>query len=134
MKRNPVVHFEMPAKDKKRVSEFYSKVFGWNMVQLGEEMGNYILASTTDTDEKTQTPKEPGSINGGFFDWADNDLDRVPHLVISVENLEKSIEDVKAAGGITISPKMDIPGVGKYVSFKDTEGNVVGMLQAPPMA
>jgi predicted enzyme related to lactoylglutathione lyase len=28
---------------------------------------------------------------------------------------------------------MDIPGIGKYASFKDTEGNIVGMLQPTPM-
>lgn len=31
-KMNPVVHFEMPAKDKKRVADFYSKVFGWDII------------------------------------------------------------------------------------------------------
>lgn len=46
---NPVVHFEMPAKDKKRVLEFYTKVFGWNMKQLGNDMGNYILAGTSES-------------------------------------------------------------------------------------
>ncbi len=28
-KINPVVHFEMPAEDSKRMADFYSKVFGW---------------------------------------------------------------------------------------------------------
>ena len=63
---NPVVHFEMPAKDKKRVSDFYSKVFGWQMQQMGAEMGNYLLAQTADTDEKGMV-KTPGAINGGFL-------------------------------------------------------------------
>jgi len=26
---NPVVHFEMPATDRKRMAGFYSKAFGW---------------------------------------------------------------------------------------------------------
>lgn len=63
---NPVVHFEMPAKDKKRVSDFYSKVFGWQMTQLGQEMGNYILAGTIPVDEN-QMAINPGAINGGFL-------------------------------------------------------------------
>ncbi len=29
MKMNPVVHFEMPAEDRKRMADFYAKVFGW---------------------------------------------------------------------------------------------------------
>ena len=80
---NPVVHFEMPAKDKKRTSEFYSKAFGWQMNQLGEEMGNYLLAGTTPVDEN-RMPKEPGAINGGFFAYQDKEGFNVPHLIIKV--------------------------------------------------
>ena len=39
-KMNPVVHFEMPADDKKRMADFYSQAFGWKTQMLGEEMGN----------------------------------------------------------------------------------------------
>ena len=60
VKMDPVVHFEMPAKDKKRVSDFYSKVFGWNIVQTGPEMGNYLLAQTAETDQQGMV-KTPGT-------------------------------------------------------------------------
>ena len=129
MKSDPVVHFEMPAKDKKRVAEFYSKVFGWNMQQLGEEMGSYILAQTAETDEKTMMMKRPGAINGGFFEYKDEELYRVPHLVIAVENLDESIKKVEEAGGKIDTKKMEIQGIGMYVSIKDSEGNIIGMLQ-----
>ncbi|HEX2169540.1 MAG TPA: VOC family protein [Nitrososphaera sp.] len=49
---NPVVHFELPAEDRRRMADFYTKVFGWKTEQLGEDMGNYVLATTTDSDEK----------------------------------------------------------------------------------
>lgn len=127
MKKNPVVHFEMPAVDKKRVSDFYSKVFGWKMQQLGPEMGDYVLAETTETENSR--PKTPGAINGGFFEKKDDELNRAPHVVISVENIEESIKAVNESGGQVIGEKMNIPGVGLYVSFKDTEGNIVGILQ-----
>ena len=48
---NPVVHFEMPAEDRQRMADFYAKTFGWQMQMFGEEMGNYVLVSTTETDE-----------------------------------------------------------------------------------
>lgn len=128
MKKSPVVHFEMPAKDKKRVSDFYSKAFNWEMVQTGPEMGNYIVAHTTETDENEMV-KTPGNINGGFFDYKDEPGYNAPHIVISVDDLEKSIEDVKSAGGEVSGEPMDIPGIGKYISIKDTEGNIVGVLQ-----
>lgn len=127
-KTNPVVHFEMPAKDKKRVATFYSHVFKWKMVQLGADMGDYILAQTTDTDEKGMV-QTPGAINGGFFAYKDDDLNRTPHLVISVDDIDESIKAVEEAGGKIEGKKMDIPGVGTYISFRDSEDNIVGMLQ-----
>lgn len=131
MKKSPVVHFEMPAKDKARVSKFYTDVFGWQMTQLGEEMGNYVLAGTTPVDEN-QMAINPGAINGGFFEYSDKPGFTSPHVVIQVENLDESIEAVKKSGGQITSDKMDIPGVGTYVAFIDSEGNNVGMLQPAP--
>lgn len=128
MKSNPVVHFEMPAKDKKRVSDFYSKVFSWKMQQLGSEMENYVLAQTTETDEKGMV-KTPGTINGGFFDYKDEPGFKYPSVVIAVDNLTESMEKVKKEGGEVLGTPMEIPGIGTYVAFHDTEGNRVGMLQ-----
>jgi predicted enzyme related to lactoylglutathione lyase len=133
MAMDSVVHFEMPAEDNKRVSQFYSTVFGWGMQQMGSDMGSYLLAMTTQSDEKTGRPKNPGAINGGFFEKKDDELNRVPHLVISVDNLQEKMKMVKENGGEIIGESMDIPGVGKYASFRDTEGNIVGILQPQGM-
>ena len=133
---NPVVHFEIPAEDAGRMSEFYSRVFGWKTQQLGPEMGNYVLVQTTETGENG-FPKEPGRINGGFAQKSkDNESTSV---VIAVENIQDAMKKVKAAGGTVLGGQKpgepdDIPGVGLYVSFVDTEGNRVGMLQPAPMA
>ena len=66
MKMNPVVHFEMPYEDSERLAKFYNQAFGWQMQKLGKEMGDYVLAATTETDENRMV-KKPGAINGGFF-------------------------------------------------------------------
>ncbi|HSW48062.1 MAG TPA: VOC family protein [Candidatus Saccharimonadales bacterium] len=138
-KQDPVVHFEMPSKDNKRVSDFYSGVFGWKMNQLGAEMGDYLLAQTTETDDKNMV-QTPGAINGGFFKYQDKAGFNVPHLVINVDNLEESMKKVEEAGGKIIGGASgpgkidDIPGIGRYISFEDSEGNHVGMLQPAPRA
>ena len=82
---NPVVHFEMPAEDKNRMVDFYAKAFGWQMQMLGEEMGNYVVVSTTESDEGGRA-KMPGAINGGFFiKSSDNSA---PSVVISVDDVK----------------------------------------------
>jgi uncharacterized protein len=124
---NPVVHFEMPYEDKARVSGFYAKAFGWQTQAMGEEMGNYVLATTTAS--KDGRPVEPGAINGGFFEKKPDWPDQHPSVVIAVDNIVQSMAQVTQAGGKVLGEPMDIPGVGAYVSFTDTEGNRVGMLQ-----
>jgi predicted enzyme related to lactoylglutathione lyase len=129
MSNNPVVHFEMPYKDAKRVSEFYKQAFGWGMNETGEDMGNYIVAQTAETDENRMV-KTPGTINGGFYNLSMAPQSTQPSVVISVDDLNKAMEDVKAAGGEMLGEPQEIPGIGLWVSFKDSEGNRVSILQA----
>jgi hypothetical protein len=126
MKMNPVVHFEMPSVNNKRVKKFYEAAFGWEMNQLGKDFGDYLLATTSPVDQKNMHKKK-GAINGGFFKKGESGS--VPHLVISVDNVAKHMAVVKKAGGKILGKPMDIPGIGTFVMFKDTEGNRVGMPQ-----
>jgi uncharacterized protein len=65
MKMYPVVHFEMPYENQKRVEDFYASVFGWEHEVMGSSMGNYITVKTTDTDDKG--PKNPVPLMVDFF-------------------------------------------------------------------
>ncbi len=125
-----VVHFEMPYDDAKRVAAFYESAFGWDTKNLGPEMGGYVLAMTTASD--ANGPTTPGAINGGFFarkpDWPA----QYPSVVIAVADVAAASEKVRRAGGEVLGEPMEIPGVGRYVSFTDCEGNRVGMLQPTP--
>ncbi len=127
-KMNPVVHFELPAEDRKRMAEFYTNVFGWRTQMLGPEMGNYVIATTTEPDEMGR-PKNPGAINGGFFTRSDDKPAQYPSVVIAVENINEHMTKVESAGGKVLGEPMDIPGVGLYVAFFDTEGTRLSMLE-----
>ena len=127
---DPVVHFEMPYQDGRRMARFYRSVFGWETKELGKESGDYVLATTTDTDDVG--PKRRGVINGGFFpkkaDWPA----QYPSVVIAVEDIGRAMKKVKDAGGKVLGDPMDIPDVGRYVSFEDSEGNRVSILEPTP--
>ena len=124
---DPVVHFEMPYDDRTRMAKFYESAFGWQMQMFGEDMGNYVVATTTETGESG--PKKPGAINGGFFprkaDWPA----QYPSVVIAVQDIRDAMKKVSGAGGKVLGEPMEIPGVGQYVSFTDPEGNRVSILQ-----
>jgi hypothetical protein len=53
----------------------------------------------------------------------------VPSIVIAVDEIKESMKKVASAGGKVLGEPMDIPGVGSFVSFIDTEGNRVSLLQ-----
>ena len=127
-KMNPVVHFEMPAEDRKRMADFYTNVFGWQAQLLGEDMGNYVTVATTEIDENGR-PKMPGAINGGFYPKTTDMPNPVPSIVIAVDDIKEASKNVTKAGGKVLGEPVNIPGVGSYVSFIDTEGNRVSLLQ-----
>ena len=127
---NPVVHFEMPYDNRDRLAKFYESAFGWQMEMLGDDMGSYVVATTTETDQTG--PKKPGAINGGFFPKKPDWPAQHPSVVIAVDNIKEAMRKVAGAGGKVLGEPMEIPGVGQYVSFTDTEGNRVSMLQPLP--
>jgi len=127
---DPVVHFEMPYKDRVRMAKFYKSAFGWQTQMLGEEMGNYVLATTVETNEKG--PIRPGAINGGFYPKRPDWPAQYPSIVIAVIDIKKAIGKVVKAGGTVLGEPTEIPGVGSYVSFVDPEGNRVSMLLPVP--
>ncbi len=124
---NPVVHFEMPASDRKRMAEFYTAAFGWKAQMLGEEMGNYVTVATSETDENGR-PKFPGAINGGFYPVREGET-ACPSIVIAVDDIGESIKKITGGGGKLLNEPVEIPGVGMFVAFADTEGNRVSILQ-----
>ena len=127
---NPVVHFEMPFDDRARMARFYQSAFGWQTQMLGPDMGDYVVATTTETADGR--PTHPGTINGGFFQRKADWPAQYPSVVIAVDDIRAAIGQVSAAGGQVLGEPMEIPGVGQYVSFMDTVGNRVSMLQPLP--
>ena len=124
---NPVVHFELPYRDRERAARFYSVAFGWKTQMLGPEMGNYLLVTTAVADVKPGAAA--GAINGGLFPFKPDWPAQYPSVVIGVEDIHAAMKRVKKAGGEVLGEPMEIPGVGQYVAFMDTEGNRNSMMR-----
>jgi len=101
---NPVINFEMPAENKKRMSIFYTKVFNWQTEQLGPEMGEYVMVMTTESDENG--PKKSGAINGGFYQKTKDVMTHHPSIVIQVDDLKEHITKVENSGGKVLGEPM----------------------------
>ena len=124
-----VVHFEIPTDDMGRASEFYRSIFGWQLMDMSGQGMDYTLAMTTPVNDQQQ-PTEPGAINGGMMKRSDDTP--APVITIDVESIDETLKQVEASGGSTVAPRQEIPGMGAFAYFKDSEGNVLGLWETTP--
>jgi len=120
-----VVHFEIPVDDRDRAKSFYGSVFKWSL--MDSDMGGgqvYTTAQTTAIDDNMR-PTEPSAINGGIMDR--NPGIGAPVITIGVDSIDDALKKVEANGGSTITPRTEIPNMGAFGYFKDSEGNVMGL-------
>lgn len=122
---NKVVHFEIPAEDLARARSFYGSLFGWELQQMDMDDGtSYTIVRTVPVDDQ-QMPTEPGAINGGMVQRTAETPS--PVLTVDVESVDDTLKQVEANGGSVVRPRSEIPGMGAFAYFKDTEDNVVGL-------
>jgi uncharacterized protein len=121
-----VVHFEIPVDDPSRAKEFYSSIFDWELQDADMGEGNiYTTVTTTPIDEQSRLPTEPGAINGGLMRRVAKTP--APVITIGVNAIDEALKKVEAGGGSVVQPRTEIPNMGAYAYFKDSEGNVVGL-------
>jgi uncharacterized protein len=123
-----VVHFEIPVDDRARAKEFYMSVFDWDLND--NDMGGgmvYTSAMTVAVDER-MSPKEPGAINGGIMNRTSDTP--APVITIQVDSIDEALKKVEAGGGATIQPRTEIPNMGAFAYFKDSEGNTMGLWES----
>ena len=126
-----VVHFEVPAKDVKRAKTFYSQVFGWKTNDSKMPTGDiYTSLMTTPMDDRMR-PKNPGAINGGMMQLREPYTG--PVITVHVDDITAALKNVESQGGKTVVKRTEMGQYGAYGYFKDTEGNLMGLFEAPKM-
>jgi uncharacterized protein len=121
-----VVHFEIPVDDAARAKEFYRSIFDWQLDDMDMGGGNvYTIVTTTPVDEQRRIPTEPGAINGGLMQRTPDTP--APVITIDVAAIDDALKKIEADGGSVVQPRTEIPGMGAFAYFKDSEGNVVGL-------
>ncbi|HEY6283494.1 MAG TPA: VOC family protein [Nitrososphaerales archaeon] len=121
-----IVHFEIPAKDVKRASTFYTKAFGWQITQFPNF--EYWSLVTTPSDQNG-SPSSPGAINGGLGKKGEMAPNAVT-VTISVKDIDAALANVKTLGGKVTGKKTPVGNMGFSAYFEDTEGNNIGLFQS----
>ena len=116
-------YFDISADDPRRVIRFYESVFGWRVERWDGPFEYWRI--------RTGSPDEPG-IDGGLAKRTEFWQSVTP--IIDVPDLDEFVRRIETEGGTIVEPRTTIPGVGYLASFKDTEGNVLAVLQADPSA
>lgn len=115
MSGNPV-HFEIPAQDTARAQKFYKDAFGWDF-QAMEGPQEYHMTRISDSTGAAVFPGDAGAIRV-YFD---------------VDDINAGTASLRDAGGEADDPQ-PVPGMGWFVTGKDTEGNVIGLWQTDESA
>jgi predicted enzyme related to lactoylglutathione lyase len=113
----PVVHWEINARDAKRVQEFYSNLFGWK-VDANNPM-NYGLVNTG----------SKGSPNGGIAQADENNPTPSVTFYVGVNDLQRYLDKAESLGGRTVVPPTEIPGMVTLAMLADPEGNTIGIVK-----
>jgi predicted enzyme related to lactoylglutathione lyase len=118
-----IVHFEIPAKDVKKLMKFYVDLFGWKMQKV--QWMDYWLVETVPVNEQGQPTRQ--GVNGGMYQKENGDIR--PLNYINVESIDEYTKKIKALGGKIVVPKQEIPGTGWTAIAVDPEGNYFGLFQ-----
>ena len=125
-----VIHFEIHAENPERAIGFYTNLLGWKFQKWDGPMPYWIIS--------TGDPKAPG-IDGGLVQRrgpapADGQAVNAFVCTVDVADLDRSVAKALSSGGVQAVPRMPIPGVGYLAYVKDTEGNILGLMQSDPAA
>lgn len=125
-----VVHFEVHAEDPERAMRFYRQLLGWQFTRWEGPQEYWLI--------KTGPESAPG-IDGGLLRRRGGgpvDGVAVNAYVCTADttNLDQALAAVGSLGGSIALPKMAVPGIGWLGYAKDTEGNILGLMQVDPTA
>ena len=121
-----VVHFEVHAEDPDRAARFYAGLLGWQFKKWDGPMDYWLI---------TTGPKDQPGIDGGLVRRMgggplDGQAVNAYVCTAAVADVDQSVRRAAELGGTVALPKMPIPGVGWLAYVKDTEGNILGMMQS----
>lgn len=113
----PVVQWQILAKNPEGLVEFYRQLFSWE-VNTDNPLGY----------RQIDTASEKG-INGGIWP-APPEGHSMVQLFVEVDDVQKFIEKAEEFGGSTIIPRQILPEGDEMAIIRDPEGLAVGLMKS----
>ena len=114
MAGRPIVHFEIHGPDRKKLEDFYSKLFGWE-IDSRDDMDYGLIRETG-----------AGGIGGGIATRSEG---ATVVIYMQVADPIATIKQAESMGGKMLMPPTEIPNGPTIAMFSDPEGNTVGLVK-----
>ncbi len=119
-----ITRFEIHATRPAQLIDFYTELLGWSFQKL--EFMDYWIITTGSAEE--------AGMGGGLLPRRGGpplEMQSVNSFIctVEVEGLDALVEKTLVLGGVIALPQMDIPGMGRVAYIKDSDGNLLGLLE-----
>ena len=118
----PVIHFEIVGRDAKKLQDYYSQLFGWE-IDANNPM-NYGMIS-----REGNTAPDGMGIGGGIAAGPDG-YDGHVTFYVAVPDVEAALAKAEELGGIRVMGPEKIMDMVELGQFKDPEGHLIGLVQS----
>ena len=117
-----VYHFDIPVDNADRAQQFYKDVFGWDMKKLNSQVDSKIELWMCETEDESGRK----GITGGMMK-----RDSLPSVTnyILVNSIDEYTSKINHSGGKVTMHKTEIPHVGYFAMFLDSENNLFGLFE-----
>jgi predicted enzyme related to lactoylglutathione lyase len=110
---------ELMTSDPAAASAFYGQLFGWNVKDMGPQMGGYRVANVGESGV------------GGIMAIPPEAAGMPPRwgVYVTVNNVDETLAQAKALGAQVCMEPMDVPTVGRMAAFNDPQGAMISIIQ-----
>ena len=113
----PVAYFEIVSPQAERIRDFYTRLFGWTTVDIGDPTYTMI-----------DTGAGAGTIGGGIGSPQRPTDPGGTKIYMRVDDLQAYLDRAEGLGGRIVVPPTPLPGdLGSFAVLADPDGQLVGL-------
>jgi len=115
MAHGDITHVDIPVTDFAKATEFYSRLFGWQIADVPGFEGYPMWQA-------------PNKISGGALAQRSEGFTQ-PRSYVEVDSIDEVIATARASGGSVAVEKSEITPTSWWAAIVDPDGNVIGLFE-----
>lgn len=115
MAHGDITHIDIPVSDFGRATEFYSRLFGWQIAEVPGYEGYPMW-------------RAPNYISGGGLAPREDGFTQ-PRSYVEVDSIDETVAAARDAGAAVLREKAEISPTSWWAVIADPDGNVIGLYE-----